>query len=103
MSLDKTVGSTVDDIVIGSPAWQAGLGPGMKLAAINGRKWTADVLSEEIRAAAKSTAPIEMTVEQGDSVKTFRVSYHEGERYPHLEREGSRPDLLEAILAPKAR
>ncbi|HZF10337.1 MAG TPA: M61 family peptidase [Thermoanaerobaculia bacterium] len=94
---------TIDDIVIGSPAWQAGLGPGMKLTAVDGRKWAAEVLSEEIQAAAKSTAPIELTVEQGNAVKTFRMSYHEGERYPHLERDEKRPDLLEAILAPKAR
>ncbi len=95
---------TVDDVVLGSPAWEAGLGPGMKLVAVGGRAWTPDVLPEEIRAAkgAKgTTSPIEITAQQGDVVRTFRVAYHDGERHPHLERDAMHPDLLGAILAPK--
>ena len=94
---------TVNDVVVGSPAWEAGLGPGMKLVAVNGRAWAPEVLPEEIRAAKSATTPIEIAAQQGDVLKTFRVNYHEGERYPHLERDASRPDLLAAILAPKAR
>ena len=94
---------TVADIVTGSPAWEAGLGPGMKIVAVDGRAWTAEVLPEEVKAAKGSSAPIEIAVQQGDALKTFRVNYHDGERYPHLERDASRPDLLGAILAPKSR
>ncbi len=93
---------TVADIVTGSPAWEAGLGPGMKIVAVGGRTWTADLLPEELRGAKGSKEPIEIAVQQGDVLKTFRVSYHGGERYPHLERDASRPDLLTAILAPKS-
>jgi predicted metalloprotease with PDZ domain len=92
---------TVDDIVVGASAWEAGIGPGMKIVAVDGRKWTPEVLPEEIRAAVSSTAPLEVTVEQGETVRTFKVSYHDGERFPHLERDPSRPDLLALILAPK--
>jgi predicted metalloprotease with PDZ domain len=98
---------TVDDVVMGSPAWEAGLGPGMKLIAVGGRAWTAEVLPEEIRAAkgakgAKETpAPIEIAAQQGDVLRTFRVAYHDGERHPHLERDAMHPDLLGPILAPK--
>jgi predicted metalloprotease with PDZ domain len=94
---------TIDDIVADAPAWAAGLGPGMKLVAVGGRAWTPEALPEAIQAAKGSTAPIEIAAVQGDVLKTFRVNYHEGERYPHLERDASRPDLLAAILAPKAR
>jgi predicted metalloprotease with PDZ domain len=93
----------VDDVVVGSPAWEAGLGPGMKLVAVNGRKWAPEVLPEEIRTAKKSTSPLEITAEHGDVMRAFRVNYHEGERYPHLERDSSRPDLLSAILAARTR
>jgi predicted metalloprotease with PDZ domain len=89
--------------VTGSPAWEAGLGPGMKIVAVDGRAWTPEVLPEEVRAAKGASAPLEIAVQQGDALKTFRVKYHEGERYPHLERDASKPDLLEAILAPKSR
>jgi predicted metalloprotease with PDZ domain len=94
---------TIDDIVVGSPAWQAGLGPGMKLVAVGGRAWTPEILPTAIQEAKTSTAPITIAAQHGDVLKTFQVDYHEGERYPHLERDASRPDLLAAILAPKGR
>jgi predicted metalloprotease with PDZ domain len=93
---------TIADIVTGSPAWDGGLGPGMKIVAVDGRAWTTEVLSEEVRAAKGGATPIEVAVQQGDVLKTLRVSYHDGERYPHLERDATRPDLLTAILAPKS-
>jgi predicted metalloprotease with PDZ domain len=94
---------TVADAVVGSPAWDAGLSPGMKIVAVNGRKWASEILTQEVQAARQSKAPIEITAEHGDVLRTFRVSYHEGERYPHLERDTTRPDLLSAILAPRNR
>jgi len=93
----------VSDIVIGSPAWEAGMGPGMKIVALNGRTWTPEVLAEEIQAAKTTTGPIEVTAAVGETVKTFQVKYHDGGKYPHLERVAGRADLLEGILAPKAR
>jgi predicted metalloprotease with PDZ domain len=94
---------TISDIVPGSPAWEAGLGPGMKIVAVAGRAWTPEILPEEVQAAKGSSAPIEIAAQQGDALKTFRVNYHAGERYPHLERDASKPDLLGVILAPKSR
>ncbi len=94
---------TVADIDPGSPAWDAGLGPGMKIVAVAGRTWAPEVLPEEVRAAKGGSSPIEIAVQQGDVLKTFRVNYHDGERYPHLERDASKPDLLGVILAPKSR
>jgi predicted metalloprotease with PDZ domain len=94
---------TVADIVVGSPAWEAGLGPGMKIVAVDGRTWAPEVLTEEVQAAKAGTAPIEVTATVGETIQTFRVKYHDGEKYPHLERVEGRADLLGAILAPKGR
>jgi predicted metalloprotease with PDZ domain len=94
---------TIDDIVAGSPAWEAGLGPGMKLVAVGDRAWAPEAVPEAVQAAKTSAAPITIAAVHGDVLKTFQVNYHEGERYPHLERDASRPDLLAAILAPKSR
>ena len=94
---------TIDDIVVGSPAWEAGLGPGMKLVAVGGRAWAPEAVPTAVQAAKTSTAPITIAALHGDVLKTFQVNYHEGERYPHLERDASKPDLLAAILAPKSR
>ncbi len=92
----------IRDVVPGSPAALAGLGPGMKLVAVNGRKWTEEVTVAALREAKGGSAPIEILAENGEFVRAFRVDYHGGERHPHLERIADRPDLLKEILAPHA-
>jgi hypothetical protein len=39
----------------------------------------------------------------GDIFKTVKVDYHSGEKYPHLERDSSKPDLLTEIISPLAK
>jgi hypothetical protein len=43
-----------------------------------------------------------LLVENTGVYKTYRLDYHDGERYPHLVRDASRPDLLEQIIRPRA-
>jgi predicted metalloprotease with PDZ domain len=90
----------LDDVIVGSPAYQAGIGPGMKLIAVNGRKWKPDVLSDAVRSAQRSEEPINLLVENGQFFQTYSVPYHDGNRFPHLERDSSKPDLLGRMLAP---
>jgi predicted metalloprotease with PDZ domain len=92
----------VRDVVPGSPAATAGLGPGMRLLAVNGRKWTDEVTVATLREAQGGDAPIEILAENGEFIRPFRVDYRGGERHPHLERIPGRPDLLSKILAPRA-
>jgi hypothetical protein len=70
----------------------------MKVIAVNGRKWKRDVLDTAIREAQDSTAPIEILAQNGEFFRTFRVDYHGGLRYPHLERDESKPDVLAEVL-----
>jgi hypothetical protein len=42
-----------------------------------------------------------LIVREGERFRTLQLDYHGGLRYPHLERDPKRPDLLEAIYAPK--
>ncbi len=90
----------LDDVIVGSPAYQSGLGPGMKLVAVNGRKWSPAVLHAALKAAQGSGQPIELLVENAQFFKTYSVAYHDGERNPHLERVAERPDILGDILKP---
>ena len=103
-SLGITVGEKgrILDAMPGSPAFQAGLGPGMNLIAINGRKWTPAVLSAALRAAQASHQPIEVLAENGQYYKTYSIPYSKGERYPHLRRVEAKPDLLDEILKPRS-
>ena len=94
---------TIQDVYADAPAWAAGIGPGMKLIAVNGRAWTPKGLKEALAAAkAPGSAPIELLLLNDDYYKTYRLDYHGGERYPHLERDPGKPDLLEAICHPHA-
>jgi predicted metalloprotease with PDZ domain len=90
---------TIADVVHGSPAYAAGLMPGMKINSVNGRKYAGDVLREELRAKH----PLELSVEQGSFAGAFRIDYAEGERFPHLERVEGKPDVLSDILRPHAK
>jgi len=88
------------DVIMGSPVQRAGVGPGMRLVAVNGRKWTPRVLHAALREAQGSNRPIELLVENAQFFKTYSVDYHDGERDPHLERETDRRDILDDILRP---
>ena len=102
-SLGITVADNViGDVLLGSPAYGAGLGPGMRLVAINGRRASEELLRTAIRDAKGTTQPIELIVENSGFFKTVRIDYHGGERFPHLVRESNTPAYLDDILKPMA-
>jgi predicted metalloprotease with PDZ domain len=88
---------TVADVTHGGPAYNAGIGPGMKIVAVNGAQFSPDVMRDAIAAAKNTTAPIQLIVANGAQFRTFSVDYHGGLRYPHIERDDSRPDYLGEI------
>jgi predicted metalloprotease with PDZ domain len=90
----------LNDVRVGSPAYQAGLGPGMKLLAVNERKWSSEVVEAALKEAQKSGHPIELLVENAQFFKTYSIDYHDGARNPHLERVTGQPDILSDILKP---
>jgi predicted metalloprotease with PDZ domain len=91
----------ISDTVEGLPAAVAGIGPGMRLIAVNGRKYSPEVLRDALKAGKGGSAPLELIVENTDYYKTYKLDYHGGERYPHLVRDESKPDLLTEIYKPK--
>jgi predicted metalloprotease with PDZ domain len=92
---------SIEDVIPGSPADKAELSPEMKLVAVNGRRWRADLLRTAVESARTNTAPIELLVENNEYFKTCNVDYHDGEKYPALERDPDKPDLLTEILKPR--
>jgi len=75
----------------------------MTLIAVNGQKWKPRIIRAAIKAAQGSPAPIELLVENAEFFQTFSVSYHDGEKNPHLERVAGQSDLLSTLLAPLAK
>jgi predicted metalloprotease with PDZ domain len=90
------------DVIPGSPAAKAGMSAGMRLVAVNGRKWTPEFLRAAIQSAKNSKEPIELLAQNGDYFQTYRVEYHGGERYPHLQAISGKPDVLAEIARMKA-
>jgi predicted metalloprotease with PDZ domain len=88
----------VVDTIEGMTAAKAGIGPGMRIVAVNGRRFSAEVLHDAVKAAKATTEPIELLVENTDYYKTCKLNYHEGEKYPRLIRDEAKPDLLSDIL-----
>jgi predicted metalloprotease with PDZ domain len=90
------------DVIVGSPAFKAGIGPGMKLIAVNGRKYSSSKLNAALVASHSSNQPIELLVENMHHFHTFSIDYHDGPRHPHLERVTGKPDLLQSVITPRA-
>jgi predicted metalloprotease with PDZ domain len=83
------------------PAFNAGIGPGMTLVAVDGREYKKERLEDAVKAAKDGKAPIALMVKDFDQYRTINLDYHGGLRYPHLERIAGKPDRLSAIFAPR--
>lgn len=92
---------TVIDVAFGGAAQKAGVAPAVKLIAVNNRQFNPTVLREAVQKTATDSKLLELLVKTGEYYETHRVDYHGGERYPHLVRDGSTPDLLSEIIKPK--
>jgi len=92
---------TIPDVVPDSPSSRAGIAPGARLTAVNGRRYSKEVLREAIQATT-SGGKLELLVENSEFFETYRIDYTGGLRYPALERAKEAPDLLSQIIAPRA-
>src|SRR5579871_2990952 len=91
----------ITDTIHGMMAAKAGIGPGMRVVAVNGRRFTPEILRDALKAAKNNSSPIDLLVENDDCFKTYKFDYHGGEQHPHLVRDESKPDLLSDILKPR--
>jgi predicted metalloprotease with PDZ domain len=103
-SLGLTAKDTGDviDVNLDSPAYKAGLAPATKIIAVNGRQFSMNVLHHAVEDSVKSTSPLTLLIKDGEYYKTLSLDYHGGEKYPHLVRDKSKPDLISEIIRPHA-
>lgn len=85
------------------PAFAAGILPGTKITAVNGKKYSAGAMREALTTAKRTRKPIVLQSEAGDQIETHRVEYYGGNRNARLARDPGRPDYLSEILAPSTR
>jgi predicted metalloprotease with PDZ domain len=91
---------TISDVRWNGPADKARLAPGEKIIAVDGQIYSADVLRSAIRAAKGTTEPIHLIVQADSFVSMAEIDYHDGERFPVLERVEGAPDYLDDITKP---
>jgi predicted metalloprotease with PDZ domain len=94
---DGKVTSTLWD----SPAFNAGIVNGAKVIAVNGLAYEADTLKAAVTAAKGTSKPIELVVQRGDRVQTIAIDYHDGLRYPWLDKVVKGEAGLDLLLAPR--
>jgi predicted metalloprotease with PDZ domain len=94
-------GATIGDVVPRSAADLAGASPGSHLMAINGYKWSKELLHDTL-AAPPDPSGITLLVQKDDMFKTLQLKYSGGERYPNLTRRSGTADLLGKIALPRA-
>jgi predicted metalloprotease with PDZ domain len=101
-SLGMVIGkdASLTDVMWDGPAFKAGLTEGTQIVAVNGEAYAAEDLKQAIRMAKSGTAPIELLVKNKETFRTVRIDYHDGLRYPRLERLAGPPASLDEILRP---
>jgi len=90
----------ISDVRWGGPGDKANLAPGQKILAINGNIFSADALRTAIQEAKGKTEPIHLILQSDTFVSTAAVDYHDGERYPVLQRIEGTPAYLDDITVP---
>ncbi|MFZ2987566.1 M61 family metallopeptidase, partial [Ideonella sp.] len=87
----------LDQVYWDSPAYKAGLAPGMSLLAVNDRAYRAERLSAAVSANTQGAAPIRLLLRDGDHFFSASLDWRGGLRYPKLERLAEQADRLGAI------
>src|SRR5579863_1801525 len=82
----------IEDTIEGMDAARAGIGPAMKIVAVNGRRFTPQVFRDALAAGKDGSQPLQLIVENTDYFRTSNLDYHGGEKYPHLVRDEAKPD-----------
>ena len=90
----------VGDVLEGTPAHEAGLGPGMRVAGVDGYVWSRERMQDALDRSV-GNGEIELLMVSGDTYITRTVIYDGGPRHLVLIRDDEKVDRIEEILAPR--
>jgi predicted metalloprotease with PDZ domain len=92
---------TIRNVLTGSPADVAGITAGTRIIAIDGRKFSSDVLHDALTAHKGGREPLRLIVANDDRYTTVDIVVSTGERFPHLVRDPAHADELVKIYEPR--
>jgi len=88
----------VMDIIPRLPGDKSGIGPGMKVVSVRGRQWSTETVRAAVADSTKTKEPLQLVLDNDSYLHRHALDYHGGPRYPKLEHENGKPDLLGQIL-----
>jgi predicted metalloprotease with PDZ domain len=102
-SLGAVVDSTgkITSVMWDGPIFRAGLSSDVQIVAVNNIAFDGEKLKAAVKATKGNGPPVELLIKQGDRYSSIRLDYHEGLRYPRLERINGTRALLDNILEPR--
>jgi predicted metalloprotease with PDZ domain len=92
----------VNDSIVGSPSFEAGISSGMKVIGVNGRVYKQELLEDAIKASKETSQSISLLVVVDEYYRTCTINYKGGARYPHLVRDDGKPDDLDQLIKARA-
>ena len=95
--------NTISSVQWNSPAFEQELAIGMQIIAVNGDAASAANLRAAITAAKDTSEKIELIVRDNARYRTIVFDYHDGLKYPHLERIEGTPDRLGDLFTARRR
>ncbi len=100
LGLQVTSDGHVGDVIVGGVGDKGGFGPGMKIVAVNGRAFSPALLRAAVKEAKGKGPAMEFIVENTGYYKVIKLDYHDGEKYPDLQRVDGTAARLDDILQP---
>ncbi|ADW68048.1 M61 family metallopeptidase [Granulicella tundricola] len=100
LGLRAGTSGTISDVRYDGPADKAMLSPGMKIIAVNGQAYSGDAVRQALDDTKGNDKPIRLILQQESAISTAEISYHEGQKYPTLQRIDGTPALMDEITKP---
>jgi predicted metalloprotease with PDZ domain len=103
--LSYSIGAVVDGsgkfttVLWDGPIFRAGLSTDAQIVAVNSVAFDGEKLKAAVKATKGNGPAVELLIKQGELYRSIRLDYHDGLRYPRLERINGTPALLDEILA----
>jgi predicted metalloprotease with PDZ domain len=90
----------IADVRFDGPADRLELTSGEKIIGVNGNVFSGPALLQALDDSKGNDKPIQLLIEKDSKLITVDFPYHDGQRYPSLERVDGTPDLLDEITKP---
>jgi predicted metalloprotease with PDZ domain len=102
LGLRVTPDGTINQVLYNGIADKAELTPGLKIIGVNGEVFSADSLLHAIDDSKGNAKPIQLLIQDETKLTTVSLDYHDGQRYPSLQRIEGSTDYLDEITKPLA-